>query len=89
MGNVAREESMEDVLASIRRLVSEETERMPDMREAASASHAQGAAPQGDIEDEHVEAAPEPTLPSDDELFADTYRRIGAGPFKDALYEPH
>lgn len=25
----------------------------------------------------------------DNELFADTYRRIGAGPFKDALYESH
>ncbi len=37
MAKAAREESMEDVLASIRRLVSEETERIPDMREAVSA----------------------------------------------------
>lgn len=67
MAKAARDESMEDVLASIRRLVSEETERMPDMRQATSARSAVQPDPDLDVQlgapddmDPDFEDAPDP-----------------------------
>ena len=65
MANAAREESMEDVLASIRRLVSEETERMPDMREAVAAQPIEPDAPEDMVLGPEDDDVPEPEVASE------------------------